>query len=214
MRKLFLIIFASVLYTGSALGQSADEESLRLKQEITLESVSGPSDPDPALQNNSLWQDRGQPHLSVGTAFTAAGGLGSGVSFYAMPSYSLSLTPRVSLHAGLIATSYSGFGVNPYQAETGQNLAFKSLAVYGAASYRMSDRLMLHGAGVKNLVNTPVPPGLYFPSDHLSLGATYKLGDNISVGATIRMDRGNSYFPVSPYPGSRYGSPFSSPYYW
>lgn len=213
MQRYILITCTVVLFTASLAGQSAEDESIRLKQEVTRVTSEGRTGQELSAGQTD-WQDRGQAHLSVGTAFTAAGGWGSGMGFYAMPSYSLSLTPRISVHGGLIATTYTGFGTPPYLPEAAQTPVFKSLAVYGAASYRMSDRLLLHGAGVKNLVHTPVPNGLYHAPDHFSLGATYKLGDNISLGATIRMDRGTSFYPVSPFQGSPFGAPYASPYYW
>ena len=73
----------------------------------------------------------------------------------------------------------------------------------------MTDRLVVHGAGVKQLLSTPMPGYVAYPSDNISLGATYMLGDNISIGATIHMNRGHGYYGGGPFQGS-----YLSPYGW
>ncbi len=118
--------------------------------------------------------------------------------FYAAPMVTLPVSERWSLHGGLMAMRYQGS--NPFLLETGNPDVYSSLAVFAAASYRMSDRLILHGTGVKQLISGPVTP---FPAmDNFSLGATYRIGDNITIGATIRFDQQNSYQPI-PFSGGR-----------
>lgn len=186
----------------SLFGQSAEEMTIRLKQEnnAVVESAH-PMDGE---------QDRTKGHLgiSVGTSFSAMQGYGSGMMFYAVPSYTLPLNNRWALHGGLIAAGYQGFnttvtGEYPFPSQ------FTSLALFAAASYRLNDRLVLHGAGVKQLMAAPVTPFTPYPSDHFSLGATYKLGENISIGATIHMNNGGGNYPN---PLNRYG--FQPPFYW
>lgn len=186
----------------SLFGQSAEETTMRLKQDnnAVVESVH--------LMEGE--QDRTKGHLgvSVGTSFSFMQGYGSGMMFYTVPSYTLPLNDRWALHGGLIAAGYQGFnttvsGEYPFPSQ------YTSLALFAAASYRMNDRLVLHGSGVKQLMAAPVTPFTPYPSDHFSLGATYKLGENISIGATIHMNNGGGYYP-SPF--NRYG--FQPPFYW
>ena len=89
---------------------------------------------------------------------------------------------------------------------------YSSLALFAAAAYGMSDRLILHGSGVKQLITAPVTPFTPYPVDQLSLGATYKLGENISIGATIQMNNGMGYDYFNPHPFNRYG--IQPPFYW
>jgi hypothetical protein len=86
---------------------------------------------------------------------------------------------------------------------------YTSLAVFAAASYRMNERLVLHGTGVKNLISAPYSPFTPYPMDNFSLGATYKLGNNITIGASIQMNNGRGLYAM---PFNGYG--FQPPYYW
>lgn len=192
-----------MLWGGISLfGQSAEETTLRLKQESNAVVESAHSMDDE--------QERMKGHLgvSMGTSFSTMRGYGSGMMMYAVPTYTLPLNNRWALHGGLIAASYQGFNTT-VTGEYAFPAQFTSLAVFAAASYQMNDRLVLHGAGVKQLISAPVTPFTPYPSDHISLGATYKLGDNISIGATIHMNNGGGYYSN---PFNRYG--FQPPFYW
>lgn len=199
-----IIIGCIAILCGSTglFGQSAEETTIRLKQESApvIES---------SLQADEE-QDRPKGHLgvTVGTSFSTMPGYGSGMMLYTVPSYTYPLNNRWALHGGLIAAGYQGFNTTA-AGEYGFPAQFTSLALFAAASYRMNDRLVLHGAGVKQLIAAPVTPFTPYPSDHISLGATYKLGENISIGATIHLNNGNGYYS---HPFNRYG--FQSPFYW
>ena len=97
--------------------------------------------------------------------------------------------------------------------------SFNSLAVFVAGSYRMTDKLILHGAGIKQLVSAPVTPYTPYPIDNLSLGATYKIGDNITIGASVNMINSSGYrmgYPASSYGNfGNFGNPFHpTPFGW
>ena len=141
-------------------------------------------------------------------------GYGSGMALYAAPMYTMPLSDRWSLHGGVIASQYQGFNTFPgsMPGEYFMPRSFTSLSLFAAASYRMSDRLVFHGAGIKRLVSAPDSPFTPYPMDNLSLGATYKLGDNITIGASIHMNNsmyGNGYYgnPMNGYmmPTSPFG---------
>jgi long-subunit fatty acid transport protein len=130
--------------------------------------------------------------------------------FYTAPSYTLALNDRWSLHGGLIASNYQGMNYT----SAGENLFpgnVSSLSVFVAGSYRMSDRLVLHGAGVKQLISAPITHFTPYPMDDLSLGATYRIGDNLTVGASVHMRNVNGY-SSSPF-GTPIGIPFGTPYF-
>jgi hypothetical protein len=126
--------------------------------------------------------------------------------FYAAPSYTLPLNNRWSLHTGFIASYYQY--LNPgMHGETLMTPQYSSLAVFAAASYRMNDKLVLHGTGVKRLVSAPIAPFTPYPMDNISLGATYKIGHNITIGATIHLNNGQGVY-ANPYNGYQFNSPF------
>ena len=84
-----------------------------------------------------------------------------------------------------------------------------NLSVFAAASYRANDKLTLYGSGVKSLATHPMPPLMGYPSDRLSFGANYKLGDNVTIGASVHIRQGGGY-----YGGSPFQSPYHSPFGW
>jgi len=201
----FILILAG---QAAIFGQTAEEEAIRLKQEEAVRlHQDGPVrlNQDGALQED---QKKGNFGLSVGTGFSYAKGYGSGVTFFAAPTYTLSLNDRWSFHGGIVATHYQGLNQTLY-GETVLPREYSSLALFAAASYRMNERLVLHGTGVKQLISAPYSPFTAYPMDNISLGATYKLGNNITVGAAIHLNNGQGYY-ATPYQG--YG--FMSPFYW
>ena len=217
MRHVISIFLLSCFF--ATLGaQSSEEDVVRLKQDMTSASLEESS----AIGQNTNQevessgetgqtekQKRGQWNTTVGTSFTYSGSFGSYMGLYAAPTYTYSLNPRWSLHGGILAAGYQGLNAFAPEGVYQQTGNMGSLAVFAAASYRMSDRLVVHGAGVKQLLSTPMPGYMAYPSDNFSLGATYKLGDTISIGATIQMNRGHGYHGGGPFQGS-----YFSPYGW
>jgi hypothetical protein len=187
----------------SAEAQSAEEQVIRLKQE-TSGVVQEENSPDRALEDGPGQETAKPGHwdFSLGTSFSYMKGYGSGMMFYTAPSYTLALNDRWSLHGGVVASHYQGLNYTP----AGENMLpgyVTSLSVFVAGSYRMTDRLVLHGAGVKQLISAPITPFTPYPMDDLSLGATYRIGDNFTVGASVHMRNGNGY----------YSTPFGTPYF-
>jgi hypothetical protein len=192
---LFLVFLGALSYL---MGQSAEEEMIRLKQE-----VDGVVNEQPAEEQSGAEKVKpGHWDFSVGTSYSYMKGYGSGMMFYTAPSYTLALNDRWALHGGVIASHYQGLNYT----QPGENLlpgSFSSLAIYASASYRMTDRLVLHGAGIKQLVSAPVTPFTPYAFDDLSLGATYRIGDNMTIGASVHMRNGNGY----------YSTPFGGPFF-
>ena len=154
-------------------------------------------------------QDKKKPghwNFSVGTSYSYMKGYGSGMMFYTAPTYTLALNDRWSLHGGVIASYYQGLNYNRPQEDLWP-ASFSSLSVFAAASYRMTDRLILHGAGVKQLLTAPVTPYTPYPMGDLSLGATYKIGDNMTIGASVHMRNSSGYYN-SPFGSTLFPSPF------
>jgi len=213
MRGIILISFIC-LCRLSVLGQSAEEEVIRLKQ-----SDPGQADVQEAVDVHSSGEQSmasqqaenkipGYWNMNFGTGFTYMKGFGSGMMFYAAPTYTLPLNDKWAFHGGVVASQHQGLN-SYFSDESVLPGSFFTLSVFAAASYQMSDRLILHGTGVKQLISAPVSPFMPYPMDNLSLGATYKLGENISIGATIHMNNGRGYY-ATPFGGHS----FQSPYFW
>jgi len=208
---LFIVVF--LLSSSLLTGQTAEEEVMRLKQQnsqyvLDEAGKDGKLDEDPGKKT----AHKGQWNFSVGSSYSYMKGYGSGMMLYTAPTYTLSLNNRWSVHGGLIASRYQGMNYTLAGENTLPN-AFSSLALFAAASYRMSDRLILHGTGIKQLVSAPVTPFTPYPIDDLSFGATYKLGDNFTIGASIHMNNSSGYYH-SPWNASPFLSPFPSPIGW
>jgi hypothetical protein len=204
-----LIFIGTLLICFSTLqAQSAEEEMIRLKND-TGDLVSEEVTEEQAGEEKVAELKRGHWDFSVGTSFSFMKGYGSGMMYYAAPGYILPLSNRWTLQGGMIMGYYHGLNY----LDTGESLwpgSYTNLAVYGAASYRMNDRLTLHGTGMKQLVEGPITPFTPYPMDDLSLGATYRIGKNISIGASVHMRNYNGY-----YAAPTFGSPFSpSPFGW
>jgi hypothetical protein len=213
MRKLILIGIL-VFSLSSVMAQSGEEDMIRLKQGVesvvTEERLDEQGAEESQVRTVEGYQAKpGHWDFSVGTSYSYMKGYGSGMMFYTAPSYTLSLSDRWSLHGGVVASHYQGLNYTG-QGESLLPGTFSSLAIFGAASYRVSDRLIFHGAGVKQLITAPNTLVIGYPADNLSLGASYRIGDNITIGASVHMQNRNGYYS-SPY----FGNPFfPSPIGW
>jgi hypothetical protein len=166
------------------LKQPAEDEVIRLKQpaeagEYRESSGDAVQEATPAHGIPGSW------NLSVGTGFSYMKGYGSGIGFFAAPTYTVPLSGRWALHGGLLATHVTGFNA-PAGLDYRTPDAFSGLAV----------------------VATPPTPLTPYTGDHLSLGATYRLGNNITIGATLHMRNGQGYYHTSPFQDSYLASPF------
>lgn len=199
-----IAFFTAVLFFCLPLlsGQSAEDKVVGLKLKSS-ETVQEDNVPEMLVEGKKL---PAYFNVSLGTSYSYMKGYGSGMAFFAAPSYTLPLTNRWSLHGGLIATQYQSFNGTMPQESFYPN-SFSSFSVFVAASYQMSERLVLHGTGVKQLISAPVSPLTPYPMDNLSLGATYKLGDNISIGASIHLNKGQGYYST-PMNGYMFQPPF------
>jgi hypothetical protein len=209
--SVFLVLFGVIFILPA---QTGEEEILGLKQEAESVVMEVPEE---ELEEGKKVKP-GHWNFSVGTSYSYMKGYGSGMSFYTAPTYTLSLNNRWALHGGVVASHYQGLNYTQ-QGEMLMPGSFNSLAVFVAGSYRMTDKLILHGAGIKQLVSAPETPFAPYPMDNLSLGATYKIGDNITIGASVNMINSSGYrmgYPASSYGNfGNFGNPFHpTPFGW
>ena len=217
MKIRFIVsICIAVLISPALFGQTAEEEVIKLKQQ-TQAVIEEESSLDEAELPGLDKERKGTWNFSVGTSFSYMKGYGSGMGFYAAPTFTMPLNDKWSLHGGVIASQYQSFNSTMPGGVPGEYMmpgSFTSLSLFAAASYKMNDRLILHGSGYKRLVSEPESLFTPYPMDNFSLGATYKLGENITLGASIQMRNGR-------YGNGYYGNPIggglmmpSSPFGW
>lgn len=198
-----ILFLTALLFAFSSLqAQSAEENVIRLKQAAGGLAVDESGEEQVTMEAKKP----GHWNFSVGTSYSFMKGYGSGMMLYTAPTYTLDLSERWSLHGGVVASRYQGL-TNIMAGENQLPDSFSSFAVFASASYRMNDRLVLHGTGVKQLVSAPITPFTPYPMDDLSLGATYKLGHNLTIGASVHMRSFNGYHS-SPFGAALYPSSF------
>lgn len=197
-----VLFYALAVFTAvTAFAQDTEEDFVQNRTEsgasLVVEDGSG---------HDAETAKRGQWNFSVGSSFSYMKSYGSGAMFYVAPTYTYSLNERWSLHGGVVASRYQGLNYT----RQGENLlpnSFGSFAIFAAASYQATDRLVLHGAGYKNLGTIPLTPMSPYLMDDLSFGATFKVGNNASIGASIHIRQGGGYYRTPQ------ASPFA-PMFW
>lgn len=156
---------------------------------------------------------RMQFNTTLGTSYFYSGAYGSGNEFFIAPEASYGLTPRLSFHGGIMFSYTSFFGApNDTEAESHTMMAMPGLAVYGTANYQLNEKLSFYGTGIRHM-STFFPinnEGMVIaPHNSYSFGSIYKIGNNISIGASIHVNDRTPYYSPFSTPGSGgYYSPF------
>jgi hypothetical protein len=119
------------------------------------------------------------------------------------------------MHGGMIISNHIPNLLNGTEYNPGLS-GYPDMSVFVAASYRVTEKLTLHGSGVKSLEMISVDDHIPFNNFHdLSVGATYNFG-NFSIGASFhrtdpsyfRSPYGAGDFHRSPFGVGIFGSPF------
>ncbi|MHC1774694.1 MAG: hypothetical protein AB9834_04695 [Lentimicrobium sp.] len=154
-------------------------------------------------------------NLQTGASFSTGYGGGSLFSTYLAPSFSQNLGKKFTLSAGAVInnTTFNNTamwnqdgGLTPYSGN------MTTFTLYASGSYQVNDRLTLSGSAYKTInpaFNARLnPESLRMEAQGMSFGVGYKVGENMHIGAEIRMQQGgNNYY--SPY-GSQFGNPYPS----
>lgn len=213
---MFRLLLISLFLAGclALTAQTSEEEVIRLKNSGTAGGgeVSQQSEQQVPQYRTGKTRIPGAWNLSAGTNFSYFPGYGPGIGFYATPVYSVGLTERWSLHGGMMVSSFSPVSHNTDPLRLQNPPAFTSLAVFAAASYRMTENLTLHGSGMRHFSPGASTRATSFSLNDVSMGATLKLGNNVSIGASIRMLKGYGHYFSPPIVGSPLGSPYSYPF--
>lgn len=143
----------------------------------------------------------------VGTSFGYSPFFGSAMNVFAAPQAIFRATERLSFHGG-VAVSQTVPVLMHLSEEPFTPAGFSNISAFASASYRLTEKLTLHGTGIKSMVNLPPDenrPALNY-SD-LSVGATYNFG-NFSIGASFHKSDNAFYRSPFGYGNSLFGSPF------
>jgi hypothetical protein len=133
-------------------------------------------------------------HINTGSNFMFMPGFGNGMNFYVNPSVTMPVTKKLFVEGGIVASSSMMPGRFPFQPENG-NRNFNNLTIYGSTMYQLSPRLMIYGSGVKSIVSRELPmPDFYRPGNSFTLGSSFKLSSNITIGAAVHVSDYNYFY--------------------
>jgi len=136
--------------------------------------------------------------MEMGTGISVSPGIGSYSWLYAAPDVSIPLNQRLSVHGGMLLSSAYPALVTRDQNLTGVH-SYTSLALFTAASYRVDENFTLYGAGMKSVLSFDSGGELLDTgSSAFSFGASYRIGKNVTIGASVVVSDGNRYYPFSP----------------
>jgi hypothetical protein len=144
-------------------------------------------------------------NYSVGSTFMYVPNMGTVTGFTLSPSFSIPVSPGLSVEGGIIAGRYYT-GISGISPENSKNSSFSELSVYGSVSYNISSKLTVYGSGIKQLASAS--PLYSLPKSSYAIGSTYNFG-NFSVGVTLQMSKWNDNLNPFPLNGPRgFYSPF------
>ncbi len=149
-------------------------------------------------------------NVSLGSSMVYSPHSGSLTGFSVTPVLSMPLSKRLSVYGGASVTRFYMPGGIPLP-ESGMQTTTGVVSLFGTASYKLNDHIMLYGTGVKHLGTPPplISPFSPFYSDSFTVGSVLKLGDHFSFGASLRMS-GQPYNSL--YPFSQFDRFSSGPY--
>ncbi len=149
-------------------------------------------------------------NLNIGSSFSYLPSIGSGMNMFAAPSFSMPLSKRIFMEGGIIVSTNTLPGLPSYETNfPARN--FSSLAIYGTSLYQLSPRLTIYGSAIRQLVNTKLPfPYSPMNQNSFSIGSILRLGNNITVGASVNMSDNRYFYSPFPYiPAGLKSSPFN-----
>ncbi len=198
--RINILFFCLLLFTISPLLAQPDSAGVNVLQDSRV-SGSDQYPLQPGIKPG--W------NVSVGSNFMYSPGFGSLSGFSVTPVYTMPLSPRLSLHGGASVTQFYSPGRLAVP-EQGIRTQAGVVSLFGSASYRLSDHLILYGTGVKNLGKPPLlTPYSPYMSDSFTLGSVLQLGEHFSIGASLRMSN-DPYGNLNPFNRYNQFNPFNT----
>ncbi len=144
-------------------------------------------------------------HYNVGSSFLVAPHYGSASGLTFSPYLTIPLSQKLSVEGGIIA---GYIYISPWNSgnEGLMYHSFNEVSIFGSASYQVTPRLTLYGAGIKQLTgNSPYD---FLPKSSYTIGSTINFG-NFSLGFNVHMSKWDNIYNPLPVNGSQvYYSPF------
>jgi hypothetical protein len=145
-------------------------------------------------------------NYTIGSSYMFVPRMGSVYSVTLSPSFSVPLSPKLSVDGGIIAGYYYSAPLKSKNEDLAYG-SFTGLSVYGSASYHFNPQLTLYGSAIKQLAGTS--PFNVLPKTSYSIGSSYDFG-NFKIGVTIQTSKWdnmyNGPFPINGTQG--FYSPF------
>jgi hypothetical protein len=145
-------------------------------------------------------------NYTIGSNYMFVPRMGSVYSVTLSPSFSVPLSPKLSVDGGIIAGYYYSALLKSQNEDLAYG-AFTGLSVYGSASYHINPQLTLYGSAIKQLAGTS--PYNVLPKSSYSIGSSYDFG-NFKIGVSIQTSKWDnmydSQFPINGTQG--FNSPF------
>jgi len=141
--------------------------------------------------------------VEVGSSFSTAGKYGSSFSNYVAPHVSFQPIQKLTLTAGVMFENTQLINTSVLTADgvSKMNANVNSAYFYGKADYNLTERLKITGTILYGMNRTPYQSviyngnGLQSSANPLiySIGAMYKITDNMSIGFEVRGVQGVDY---------------------
>lgn len=150
--------------------------------------------------------------LETGSMFY--GGAMKGSSFYVAPSFNYAFSKKFSMEGGVMFmnNNYS-FAANQVFGQPDTRLFSQpnkyEAVVFAKGNYQVNNRMTITGSLVKNFSDNAGMQNQPWNNNFqmMSMGMNYKLSDNITLGAGVRVMQGSGYYNPYQFGGS---SPFQS----
>ena len=149
--------------------------------------------------NDSLLSRKISYTLTTGASFISTTGTGKGTSFFISPALNYNFSPKLNLNTGLVITqnNYS-LPVFAYRNEN-NNIVTHSEPIpdqnvfYAIGNYQLSKRFVISGALVSTFPGNESTQnyGRNNSFKSVSMGVSYKINNNISFGADVRVVQSN-----------------------
>ena len=196
----FSIIVSLLMF--SFFGLQGQEEVSRIWSQI--DSIHQNPQTDISKLNAQRWN----MSTSVGTSFGYSPYLGSSMNMFAAPHLNYSASERLTFHVGIMAM-HSMPMLSALNNEDPYSEGFSNMSVFVAASYQLTNNLVLHGVGVKSIIGPMGFDDKNIDFNDISIGATYNFG-SFSVGASFH--KSDNSFMRSPF--GVYNNPYGSSFAW